>query len=74
MALCWFLYLFACWHAASEGDFGDHRVLAEQGSGLCSALHHTEEPIGDPRLFVDLSQNDGRHRGHWRGLKHHGIT
>ena len=74
MALFPSVYLFACGHAAGERDFGDHRVMAEQGAGLGSTLHHTEEPIRYPGLFVDLSQYDGGHRSHRRGLKHHRIT
>lgn len=69
-----FLYLLPCWHAAGEGDFGNHWVVAEQATGFRSALHHTEEPVRDPCLFVDLSKYHSRHRGHWRGFKHHGIT
>lgn len=68
------LYLFPCWHTSSKRHFGNHRVVAEQGAGLSSALHHAEEPIRDPSLFVNLGKDDGGDGSHGRGLEHHGVT
>lgn len=49
-------------------------MMAEQRTGLCPPLHHAQEPVRDPRLLVDLSQNNSGHRRQGRRLEHHGIT
>lgn len=67
-------YLFTRRYAPGERDHGDGWMVAEQRAGFRPPLHHAEEPVGGPRLLVDLSQNDSGHRGHGRGLEHHGVT
>lgn len=49
-------------------------MMAEQRAGFCPPLHHTEEPVGDPRLLVDLRQDDSGHGRQGRRLEDHGVT